>query len=190
MKSDQDLIANTIAGETAAFQALVERYQRRIFSFLRGLGVSSSDIDDVAQDTFFKAFKYLPKYDEKKASFSTWIYTIAKNTAFNHFSYQNHRRKKADDVAMHQETLTKADNIEKNLLEKDQNARVRNALKQVPEPFLTALVLSYFKGLSQVDIAKIEACSVGTVKSRIYRGKQALKHVLERSPAMKRGGEE
>lgn len=172
---DQFIINQVFAGNTAAFKVLVLRYQRPIFKFLKSFFLSDQVIEELAQETFLRAFKNLERFDPEKASFSSWLFTIAKNAAINE------TKKERRSLPSSQEDITKLADakssstfVDKHTHETDKK-KLALAISQLPDIFRRAVSLSYLQELSLEDIAAIEGCSVGTVKSRIFRGKQILK---------------
>jgi RNA polymerase sigma-70 factor (ECF subfamily) len=176
---DDFLIQKTLDGSGNAFKLLVIRYQRMIFSFLTTFNFPRPVIEDLAQDTFFRAYKSLSSYDRNKgATFPTWLFTIAKNLALNEKSREQTRKKKIMDIFFRKEDIHSGP--ENNLEMKGLRSKIQRALNLVPFDFRTAVILSYFDDLSLKEIAGIENCSIGTVKSRIFRGKQLLRTILSK----------
>lgn len=176
---DSLLIRQTLAGNQNAFKFLVLRYQRAIFKFLTSFRLRQPAIEDIAQETFIRAYQKLSTYDiERGASFSAWLFTIARNLAVNEL--RSGRREFAEIGSENiVEALTASQPDQQHLLEQqERESRVRTAVDRLPEPFRQAVMLSYFGELSIQEIAWIEECSLGTVKSRIFRGKQLLKSLL------------
>jgi RNA polymerase sigma-70 factor (ECF subfamily) len=176
---DKFLAEQSAKGNKNAFRLLVIRYQRMVFSFLGKFLFQTQVLEDLAQETFLRAYRNIARYDAKKgASFSTWLITIARNLAIN----EKARKKQMRD---HPESPTEGtrDVFAKGpqgILEKrNLYAKVQNAINKLPEKFHAVVVLSYFEELSLEEIAQIEECPVGTVKSRVFRGKQILRQILE-----------
>jgi RNA polymerase sigma-70 factor (ECF subfamily) len=176
---DGFLIRQTLSGNRNAFRLLVVRYQRPIFRFLGGFAVEPAVVEELAQETFLRAYRSLSAFDSSKSAFSSWLFTIAKHLVLNETARSSRR---LPHVAVVDDSVDAADaaifetppaseqveNIERSSL-------VRRALAALPTPLRSALVLAYMKEHSLEEIATIEGCSVGTVKSRIYRGKQLLR---------------
>jgi RNA polymerase sigma-70 factor (ECF subfamily) len=177
---DGFLIRQVLSGNTNAFRLLVVRYERAIFRFLGGFGLEQAAAEELAQEAFLRAFRNLAGYDAAKAKFSSWLFTIAKHLAINERA-RGSRSALHADVADMNETLPTGDSptgAHAAIEAKERGARVRRALSRLPENLRNALVLAYVKELSMDDIANIESCSVGAVKSRIFRGKQLLRAAL------------
>lgn len=169
------LVERSAHGDTAAFRLLIDRYQRMVFSFLSKFLFQAQILEDLAQETFLRAYRHIADFNvEKGASFSTWLITIARNLAINEKA-KNKRDRKHPSRYLDMHQAFSKENPQK-ILEKDKlNFQVHNAINQLPEKFHTAVILSYFDELSIEEIAQIEKCPVGTVKSRIFRGKQILR---------------
>ena len=178
---DLFLIKQTLAGNENAFKFLVLRYQRPMFKFLSTFQLAKPDVEEIAQEAFVRAYRALSSYDPAKgASFSSWLFTIARNLALNE------RDKKHRQGEVFEASQESADSVfvdpqpdpHQQLERNESEGKLLKAMALVPEPFRQALVLSYFRELSIEEIAQIECCSAGTVKSRIFRGKQLLKTIL------------
>jgi RNA polymerase sigma-70 factor (ECF subfamily) len=174
------LIEQSSRGSAQAFQILVLRYQRMVFSFLRRYLLSDQVLEDLAQETFLRAFVNIGSFDAQKgASFSTWLITIARNLALN----EKVKRKRGNKnmgrlAALHQKG--NHENTQDRMEKRHRESHLRHALNQLPNKFYSAVILSYFHDLSLGEVADIEKCSVGTVKSRIFRGKRMLRRMLEK----------
>ena len=171
---DLFLINQVLSGNNTAFRLIVRRYQRPIFKFLSSFDFSQPKLEELAQETFLKAYKNLKNYDSVKASFSTWLFIVAKNLAINETNKSYRKFEITEEVDFNF--------IQNNDLSQLQELEIRErfmvlkkALIGLPTNFRNAITLSYLKEFSMDEIAEIENCSVGTVKSRIFRGKQMLK---------------
>lgn len=177
---DSFLIEQSARGNTNAFRLLVIRYQRMVFSLLGKFLFPAQVLEDLAQETFLRAFRNIAEFDaEKGAIFSTWLATIARNLAINETAKKMRRREYLagfKDMNQGVSEVTPQDLLEKRGLK----SRIHDALSKLPEKFRAAVVLSYFEELTLEEIARIEGCPVGTVKSRVFRGKQILRQMLER----------
>jgi len=142
------------------------------------MNVPNSMVEDVAQDVFISVFENLKNYDESKAQFSTWIFTIAKNKALNHL-----RKIKIKSFFGFQNEALECDKIvipiDKILVEYEIGEKLVTYLNQLPQKYRTCCVLYFFNELKIEQIAVIEKCSVGTVKSRLFRGKEILKEQMK-----------
>ena len=176
---DKFLAEQSAKGNKHAFRLLVLRYQRMVFSFLGRFLFQTQVLEDLAQETFLRAYRNIATYDaERGASFSTWLVTIARNLAIN-------EKAKKQPTSDHPESSMEAtqdvsEQGPQGILEKrNLHSKVQNALNKLPEKFHAVVVLSYFEELSLEEIAHLEKCPVGTVKSRVFRGKQILRQILE-----------
>ena len=181
---DGFLIRQVVSGNRDAFRMLVVRYQRPLFRFLGGFGLGQAVAEEVAQEAFLRAYRNLARYDSAKATFSSWLFTIAKHLALNEAARASHRASHLDvsagaALAMVESTTTGGSPGAHETIETDERRnRVQQALQKLPDVLRSALVLAYVKELSLSDIAEIESCALGTVKSRIFRGKQLLRAAL------------
>jgi RNA polymerase sigma-70 factor (ECF subfamily) len=177
---DGFLIRQTLDGNRNAFRLLVVRYQRPLFRFLAGFAFDQAVVEELAQETFLRAYRNLAGYDTDKAKFSSWLFTIAKHAAMNEKA-RIHQRAPHLDVSTSEAELSDRHSVpgaHEALEAAERRSRVQRALHRLPEVLRSALVLAYLKELSMDDIAAIEGCSVGAVKSRIFRGKQLLRAEL------------
>ena len=172
MVSEEQILAQVLAGQASEFRKLVDHYQLPVFRFARNLIRDEHDAEDITQEVFLAAFNHLAAYDAKRASLQTWLFTIARNKCVN---YLKRTRPVIDGEAI-ANTLRAASS--------DQSARnefwsrLDVALDALPIEQKTAFVLSEIVGLPYADIAHIESTTVGTVKSRIHRAKQRLRAVM------------
>jgi len=177
---DRSLAEQSAKGSKNAFRLLVLRNQRMVFSFLGKFLFQVQVLEDLAQETFLRAYRHIADFNaEKGVSFSTWLLTIARNLAINEKAKKKRRREHPSSfMEINQAIIKKSpqDMLEKRYL----STRVHNAINRLPEKFQTAVILSYFDELSIEEIAQIEECPVGTVKSRVFRGKQILRQILEK----------
>ncbi len=182
--TDMVLIAQVRSGNREAFRVLVVRYERPVFRFLGAFGLPRAHVEELAQETFVRAYRHLATYDESRAAFSSWLFTIAKNLAANEVARSSHRRERLVDVY---EEGTEAwgevagADPHSALEGAERRSLVERALSRLPEVFRSAVALAYLQELSLEEIAVIEDCSVGTVKSRIFRAKQLLRVFLPKS---------
>jgi len=177
---DGFLIHQVLGGNRNAFRLLVVRYQRPLFRFLFGFGLGPAVTEEVAQEVFLRAFRSLSSFDPAKATFATWLFTIAKRLALNEGARV---RQRAEHVAVDEERLPAADapSAQDKIERSERTGRVQRALQTLPETLRSTLLLAYLKELSLEQIAQIESCAVGTVKSRIFRGKALLRAALVNS---------
>lgn len=177
--TDQQLVAKVQKGDTRAFDLLVLKYQHKIFGLISRYVRDADEVQDVAQEAFIKAYKALPNFRGESA-FYTWLYRIAINTAKNHLVSRS-RRPPGTDVeledAEYQDnggSLRDIETPENVLFGAELKAVVESAISALPEDLRTAITLREFDGLSYEDIADIMHCPVGTVRSRIFRAREAI----------------
>ncbi len=145
------------------------------------MGYEAAAAEELAQEAFLRAFRSLADYDPGKAKFSSWLFTIAKHLAQNEAA---RRRRWAPHMAVDTsaaEPPAPSPSPHAVLEQAEQGRRLRQAIARLPDFLRGTLVLAYLKELSLQDIAVIESCAVGTVKSRIARGKQLLRATLAES---------
>lgn len=187
--TDARLVERVQRGDKRAFDLLVVKYQYRIQALVSRYVRDQDDIQDVVQDAFLKAYRALPRF-RGESQFYTWLYRIAINTAKN-FLVARSRRPPATDVDVvdaefHSggEALTDIDTPENELAGEQLRAAVFEALEALPEDLRTAVTLREFDGLAYEEIADIMECPVGTVRSRIFRAREAIDKVVR--PLMER----
>ncbi len=179
-EADAKLVARVQEGDKQAFDLLVLKYQRKIQRLLSRMLRDQSDIDDVMQEAFIKAYRALPQFRGDSA-FYTWLYRIAINTARNWMASQG-RRPSSPGLNQTEdgETFDEIDNLTDNntpesVLASHEIASTVNAvIEQLPAELRTAIVLREIDGLSYEEIAETMDCPIGTVRSRIFRAREAI----------------
>lgn len=181
--ADQQLVERVQAGDKSAFDVLVRKYQHKLIKMISRYVNDPSEAQDVAQETFIKAYRALPNF-RGDSSFYTWIYRIGANTAKNHLVAQGRRPPGTDVDAQDAEqyavdsSLRETDTPE-GLLQRDEIERtVFDAIDSLPEDLRTAITLRELDGLSYEEIAHAMDCPVGTVRSRIFRAREAIDNRL------------
>jgi RNA polymerase sigma-70 factor (ECF subfamily) len=176
---DQQLVERVQAGDKRAFDLLVGKYQHKIVGLVSRYVYDHHEAMDIAQEAFIKAYKALPRFRGDSA-FYTWLYRIAINTAKNHLVSRGRRPPDVDvDVGDAEyydagDELRELENPENSLFRDELNETVKRALDQLPEDLRAALTLREFEGMSYEDIATVMDCPVGTVRSRIFRAREAI----------------
>lgn len=185
---DQQLVERVQRGDKAAFDLLVVKYQRKIFRLLSRLIRDTAEIEDVAQEAFVKAYRALPNFRGDSA-FYTWLYRIAINTAKNYLVSQGRRAPTSTQSDVEEaETFDDGDHLrdlntpDSMLVTKQVGDAVNRAIDQLPEDLRTAIVLREIEGLSYEEIAESMQCPIGTVRSRIFRAREAI--ALELRPIL------
>jgi RNA polymerase sigma-70 factor (ECF subfamily) len=180
---DHELVQRVQRGDRQAFDVLVRKYQHRIVKLILRYVQDPSEALDVAQETFLKAYRALPRFRGESA-FYTWIYRIAINTAKNHLVAQD-RRPPSDDIdAVDAEQfqnafqLREVDTPERLLLRGEIESTLVEAMDALPEDLRTAIMLRELEGMSYEEIAQTMSCPVGTVRSRIFRAREAIDNRL------------
>jgi RNA polymerase sigma-70 factor (ECF subfamily) len=177
--TDQQLVARVQKGDSRAFDMLVLKYQHKIFGLIGRYVRDADEVQDVAQEAFIKAYKALPRFRGESA-FYTWLYRIAINTAKNHLVSRSRRPPGTDvDIADAEYyegggALRDIENPENALFGNELKAVVEDAINELPDDLRTAVTLREFDGLSYEDIAEVMDCPVGTVRSRIFRAREAI----------------
>lgn len=189
---DQRLVERVQRGDKQAFGLLVVKYQRKLMRLLSRLIRDSAEVEDVAQETFIKAYRALPSFRGDSA-FYTWLYRIGINTAKNFLVSQGRRAPTSTEFDSEEaETFDEGDQLrdintpERLLLSKQIGETVESAMDALPDELRTAIMLRELEGLSYEEIAVIMECPIGTVRSRIFRAREAiserLKPLLETAP--------
>jgi RNA polymerase sigma-70 factor (ECF subfamily) len=178
-ESDKQLVARVKKGDSRAFDLLVLKYQHKIFSLIGRYVQDADEVQDVAQEAFIKAYRALPRFRGDSA-FYTWLYRIAINTAKNHLVSRS-RRPPGSDVEVEDAeyyegggALRDIETPESALFGSELKAVVERAIADLPDDLRSAVTLREFDGLSYEDIADIMDCPVGTVRSRIFRAREAI----------------
>jgi RNA polymerase sigma-70 factor (ECF subfamily) len=181
---DQLLVERVQRGDKKAFDILVAKYQHKIVKLISRYIRDQAEVLDVAQDAFIKAYRALPKFRGESA-FYTWLYRIAINTAKNYLVAQGRRLPEADVEISVAEQFEGASELKdyatpERLLLKDEIERtVFEVIEQLPEDLRTAITLRELEGLSYEEIAEAMGCPIGTVRSRIFRAREAIQNKLK-----------
>ncbi|MEH6824882.1 MAG: RNA polymerase sigma factor RpoE [Motiliproteus sp.] len=180
--TDQQLVERVQQGDKRGFDLLVKRYQHKIIGLIGRYVYDHHESMDVAQEAFIKAYRALPNFRGESA-FYTWMYRIAINTAKNHLVAKGRRPPDVDvsvEDAQYFENplLHEIETPENNLFKQELEQAVFQALDRLPEDLRTALTLREFEGMSYDEIAQVMDCPVGTVRSRIFRAREAVDKVV------------
>ncbi|NIR32349.1 MAG: RNA polymerase sigma factor RpoE [Gammaproteobacteria bacterium] len=181
---DQALVERTQRGEKEAFDLLVLKYQHKLIKLISRYIRDPSEVLDVAQESFLKAYRALPNFRGDSA-FYTWLYRIAINTAKNHLVSQGRRPTEGDlnpeDAEQYDMSPELKDSAtpERLMLKDEIERTVVRAIDELPADLKTAITLRELEGLSYEEIADAMDCPIGTVRSRIFRAREAINKRLE-----------
>jgi RNA polymerase sigma-70 factor (ECF subfamily) len=182
--TDQQLVERVQKGDQKAFDLLVLKYQQRIVNLVSRFVRNQADALDVTQDAFIKAYRALPNFRGESA-FYTWMYRIAVNTAKNYLAVQSRRpfgmeQDIAEIEQFEGDNALKEYATPENLLLRDEiQETVVKAIEELPEDLRIAITLREVEGLSYEDIAVAMDCPIGTVRSRIFRAREAIDKQLK-----------
>ncbi len=181
--TDLMLVERTVAGDQKAFELLVLKYQRRIERLIGRMVRDTDLVEDIAQETFIRAYRALSQF-RGEAQFYTWLYRIAVNTAKKALGdlkrdplvSENALRggDEEDETSAVENELTTAETPETVLAAKEIAAAVNSAMEALPEELRQAVTLREIEGLSYEEIADVMSCPIGTVRSRIFRAREAI----------------
>ena len=176
---DAELVKRVQAGDTGAFDILVQKYQHKVVNLIGRFVSDQAECQDIAQDSFIKAYRAIDNF-RGDSQFYTWLYRIAANTAKNHLASRTRKSPGyAIDVddAEHYEGesgLKEYDNPENLLLTNEIKATIFDAIEKLPEDLKSAITLRELDGLSYEEIAEVMDCPIGTVRSRIFRAREVI----------------
>jgi RNA polymerase sigma-70 factor, ECF subfamily len=174
LDAERRVICDVLEGDRERFAALVDAYQRPVFNLAFRMTGSYGDAEDLAQETFIRAFEQLARYDPQR-KFFTWLYTIALNLIRTHL-----RRRPPAAAADPLETPGREQvDPEAHLLEEEDLRGLTRALPRLPRKHRELLVLRFYQGMSFEDIAEIKGIRVSAAKMRVYRGLERLKGLME-----------
>ena len=166
---DADLVKRVQAGDTRAFDLLVQKYQHKVINLVGRFVSDPAECQDIAQDAFIKAYRAIESF-RGDSQFYTWLYRITANTAKNYLAA---RARKAEHFEG-ESRLKVFDNPENLLLTEEIKKTVFDAIEKLPEDLKTAITLREFDNLSYEDIAEVMNCPIGTVRSRIFRAREVI----------------
>jgi RNA polymerase sigma-70 factor (ECF subfamily) len=181
---DQQLVERAQRGDKQAFELLVSKYQRKLARLLSRFIRDATEVEDVTQEAFIKAYRALPTFRGDSA-FYTWLYRIGINTAKNYLVAMGRRAPTTTDFDSDEaENFEDGDQLrdlntpENELMSRQVAETVNQTLEELPEELRTAITLREIEGLSYEDIASIMNCPIGTVRSRIFRAREAIAEKL------------
>ena|SRR5579863_8419983 len=176
---DHELVVRVQKGDKGAFDLLVRKYQHKIAKLISRYVHDRSEVEDVTQEAFIKAYRAMAGFRGESA-FYTWLYRIAINTAKNYLVSQGRRLPSTDVSAEDMESteegaaLSEIGTPEHTLLTEEIARTVTKAMRALPEDLRTAITLREIDGLSYDEIAAVMECPIGTVRSRIFRAREAI----------------
>jgi RNA polymerase sigma-70 factor, ECF subfamily len=177
---DQQLVERAQRGDKQAFELLVSKYQRKLARLLSRFIRDSTEVEDVTQEAFIKAYRALPAFRGDSA-FYTWLYRIGINTAKNYLVAMGRRAPTTTDIDSEEaegfddgDQLRDLNTPENELASRQIAETVNQTLAELPDELRTAITLREIEGLSYEDIANIMNCPIGTVRSRIFRAREAI----------------
>ncbi len=184
-EADQILVERVQQGDKQAFGLLVSKYQRRLVRLISRLIRDPAEVEDVAQEAFIKAYRALPGFRGESA-FYTWLYRIGINAAKNYLAARGRRPPTVTEFDNEEaesfegsEQLRDQNTPERILMSKEIGVTVNAAMEALPEDLRNAIVLREIDGLSYEEIAQIMECPIGTVRSRIFRAREAISEKLK-----------
>jgi RNA polymerase sigma-70 factor, ECF subfamily len=181
---DRQLVERAQRGDKRAFELLVEKYQRKLARLLSRFIRDPAEVEDVTQEAFIKAYRALPAFRGDSA-FYTWLYRIGINTAKNYLMAMGRRAPTSTEVEAEEaegfeegEQLRDINTPESLLLSNEIAETVNSTIEALPEELRTAIQLREIEGMSYEDIAQVMNCPIGTVRSRIFRAREAIAEQL------------
>ncbi|MDV6315348.1 RNA polymerase sigma factor RpoE [Idiomarina sp. HP20-50] len=181
--SDQQLVERVQQGDNRAFDLLVKKYQHKVMSLISRYVKQQGDVPDIAQEAFIKAYRALPNFRGDSA-FYTWLYRIAVNTAKNHLVSQGRKPPASDIDAEDAEfyegagALRDSASPERQMLSDEIRDVVLKTIDELPDDLRRAITLREIEGLGYEEIALEMDCPIGTVRSRIFRAREAIDNQL------------
>lgn len=182
---DEVLVKRVQRGDKKAFDILVLKYQHKLMKLISRYVHDQSEVFDVAQEAFIKAYRALPNFRGESA-FYTWLYRIAINTAKNYLVAQGRRTPDVDIEIADAEQLSGETELKEYatpdqiLIRDEVEKTVFETIERLPDDLRTAITLRELEGLSYEEIAEAMSCPVGTVRSRIFRAREAINHELDK----------
>jgi len=183
-QADQELVERVQRGDKKAFDLLVIKYQQKVANLISRYIRDPSEVMDVSQEAFIKAYRALPKFRGDSA-FYTWLYRIAANTAKNHLATQGRRPPNDDVEAEVAEQMDAGSRLKETatpeslLMQEEVASTIQQTIASLPDELRTAITLRELEGLSYDEIAQAMDCPIGTVRSRIFRARDAIDRDLQ-----------
>jgi RNA polymerase sigma-70 factor, ECF subfamily len=184
LDEDQALIKKTLTGDKKAFEELMRKYEKKIFSFVIRMVRNEEVAIDLTQDFFIKVFNVLDKYNFEY-KFSTWAYRICYNLVIDHIRKNQAQVSSLDDESISAKDMLSSENVNsddgfKNLSREETRVYVWKLVELIAPKYRELILLRYIQDLKYEEIAEITALPVGTIKNRIFKAKEILKQEMEK----------
>jgi RNA polymerase sigma-70 factor (ECF subfamily) len=186
-QSDEDLVARTLRGEEEAFSQLYDRYRQRIFSTVYRIVQDTAESQDATQEVFIKLYRSMSEWNPSKAKFSTWLFRMTANHAIDCWRSKRRRLESqipndsdgepVKDIAVDEAVLSSPLGA---LEQQESIARIRKCVDGLPDLQKKVFHLRYFQEMKLEEIAKMEECSLGTVKTSLFRATHSVRRALRR----------
>lgn len=189
LTDERTLIARAQDGDTRAFESLITEHMSQVRRFARAFAREEAEADDLAQEALVKVSRSIRSYRFQSA-FSTWMFAIVRNVFLDAIKSRAHRQRGVDapyESGVHGAVCLEDDGAEAQLSREEERRALWLAIEQIPPEFRTALVMFDIEGLSQDEIAAIERVALGTVKSRVSRGREHLRRILQAQASSRTG---
>lgn len=173
----QPILQQINRGNRQAFAAVVTHFQRPLFGYLGRMGLPQAVAEEIAQETFLRAWQNLGQYDPQRAAFSTWLFTIARRLALNELERTANRHETSADDTLPDAT-DPAPLPPEQLSQQERQQRLQAALRRLPLTERSCLALAYQQGLDMKTIAHIEGCNEAAIKVRLHRARKQLRQWL------------
>jgi len=173
MTHETEIIRQVLEGDIESFRLLLARYEKPVVRMIKNITYDTESCEDIAQDVFLAAYKKLASFDRARSSFSTWLFTIARNKSLNAL------KKKRPLLMSELPEKSNPHNPSDDMAEKELFDQLETGLQALPSKQRRAFILAEFEELPYAEIAQIEGTRLGTIKSRINRAKMRLRKALE-----------
>ena len=189
--SDEDLVEGTLGGEENAFSQLYDRYRRPVYSTVYRIIQDSAEAQDATQEVFVKLHRSLRSWNSRKAKFSTWLYRLAANHAIDCWRLRRRRAEEqmaedSTEKALRESPLGEAIRSPYYEVEsKEKIDEIRRSVDALPDLQKKVFILRYFQELKLEEIAELENCSLGTIKTSLFRATQSIRRILRRSRGLR-----
>lgn len=189
--SDEELVESTLGGEENAFSQLYDRYRRPVYATVYRIIQHAEEAQDATQEIFVKIYRSLHSWDSRKAKFSTWLYRLAANHAIDCWRTRYRRAEEqmpedSGEKAMRESPLGEAIRSPYHEVESREKVdEIRQCVDSLPDLQKKVFVLRYFQELKLEEIAAMESCSLGTIKTSLFRATQSVRRSLRRSRGLR-----